>query len=1083
VCLDDLAHLVMGELPGDRIATVDAHCAACPSCRAERELLARSAALVAADAPKLAPLLALSDARQQALREAAAAGVASATGGSQLTVGRADASSILNSTGTPAAIRPFWTVRRLAGAAAAIVAVTAGGQWLWRSYDLGGRGKPRELQPWHVAQGERGRKTRNLDLEPSVGASLPAAEPAEVGAGGAAFVSGPDALNSNAPGHELTHREQPHDALVDRLSAATDARDTVAARAAIDAIARQKVELDPAQIASLSVDLAQAEQPELALELLRLAPRADTLDDSTRDQLKRVGRFVEGTLPEASKKDVREQLDALGYLASEDAEETLTEEHLVTLRELGYTVPSDDVAAAGASALRPVTLALDNFTVDSLAETPALNVPLSVLDSMSGTVSITGTPELSAGFATSVVGYSTPVVLESTTLSMAVNGADFAYPGTTYDFPDVATSTALSLAKSNNDTLVMKRIGDTAVWIASDTDGANEPARGAVADPRMQQLALAAFLANVSIVAPSDLVAFEGALGRTAASGGTVDVDAIVKSFLAKLAPQQGEAPRDMFFRWFGDHAVVPTRVDCRSTFGMDVDSASYNLARAYLAKGTLPPKAAIRTEEFVNAFKQGLAAPAADSSAAADRGADAIATGSSADVFALTTELAPSPFGAGKHLLRVGLKAREIDRAARKPAALTFVIDVSGSMNEGGRLELVKQSLRLLVAQLDERDSVGIVVFSENARIALAPTRGSDRERILAALDPLRPEQSTNAGAGLRLGYDLAIAALSPDADNRVVLCSDGVANAGITDPDQMTARIRECKGKRIGLTTVGVGMNNLNDALLEQLAREGDGNCHYVDGIQEAKELFVDKLTGTLTTVARDAKIQVEFEPGAVVAFRQLGYENRALNHQDFRNDRVDAGEVGAGHEVVALYELDLAPDAAGPLATVRCRYEDPRTASVREQARICFAAEAARSAGEMGPRFRLAAAVAEFAELLRQSVHARDGSLAGVLRLAEPLVAELPEDKDVPEFVALVQQAARLPDLLPPRTAIVRCVDELKRTRCLEQELRRLDPPQQAANDSLLRQLEQQNQDLERALRAALTQAATPPTGSRK
>ena len=281
---------------------------------------------------------------------------------------------------------------------------------------------------------------------------------------------------------------------------------------------------------------------------------------------------------------------------------------------------------------------------------------------------------------------------------------------------------------------------------------------------------------------------------------------------------------------------------------------------------------------------------------------------------------------------------------------------------------------------------------------------------------------------------------------------------------------------------------MNNHNDALLEQLADEGDGFCAYVDRDEEAQKIFVDKLSGTLITVARDAKIQVEFDPKAVRRFRQLGYENRALAHRDFRNDKVDAGEVGAGQEVVALYEIELARDApreSSPLATVRCRYEVPRSREIPgegriiEQARQVFVAEQAATAQAASPRFRLSMAVAEFAEILRQSIHARDGSLADVQRFAEPLVAELPNDPDVPEFVALVKQAARLPDLLPRRNDLCRAVDELKRVRCWQEELRGLprvdDPARDRANDELMRQLEEQNRRLEEALRNALENAA--------
>lgn len=578
--------------------------------------------------------------------------------------------------------------------------------------------------------------------------------------------------------------------------------------------------------------------------------------------------------------------------------------------------------------------------------------------------------------------------------------------------------------------------------------------------------------------APSDVLRFQSkvalALGispETPASDVERDRDAIVREFLDRLSRRQNEPPRDMFFRYFGDHPFVSTRIDSMSTFGMDVDTASYALARAYLAKGMLPPKVAVRTEEFVNAFRHDLAPPNGD-----DRDDK-----SSHDVFAIHTEVAPSPFGdEGQLLLQVGLKARVVPKSQRKPVALTFVIDVSGSMSWDGRLELVKHALHLLVSQLDERDTIGIVSFETKAHRILAPTNASKRERILASLDQLRPEGSTNVDEGLRYGYEMALEQLRSGAENRLILCSDGVANEGVTDPKVLSARIDECKSKYIYLNCIGVGMGNHNDALMDQLADEGDGWCAYLDRIEEAKKIFVDRLTGTLMTVARNAKIQVEFDPASVRRFRQLGYEKRALAHRDFRNDRVDAGEVGAGQEVVALYEIEPKADAAGPLATVRVRYEDPAATPaakeagapvIREQARQVFAAEAAPTLGKTTPRFRLSACVAEFAEILRQSVHARDGSFGAVARLAEPLVDELKGDPDVPEFVALVQQAARLPDLLPPRNEMVRCVDELKKLHCWREELR---DQRNDADEQLMRQLEEQNRRLEQALRDALDRA---------
>ncbi|MSR45462.1 MAG: DUF3520 domain-containing protein [Planctomycetes bacterium] len=1127
--LEEVTHLILGELPTERVAAVEAHCAACATCRAERELLAKSAELIRKEAPSIAPLLQLSNARQQALL--AAAGASSGGGGGSLT-----------------RVHGFWNARRLTAAAAAILTVCVTGNWMWRRYDVGVDRCQMTAEAELLAS--RGAAT-HLDARAGDTSTHP------VGSGAFAYGPGISSADSLAtlnperspvetPAADAFADETRDSELATKLSDAVAAGDRDAAKNAVKELQKSGESIAPATIAALSIELAQNDQAEVAVELLEQLPRLEELDDKTADRMRRVAGYVRGQLPKDGAEIDVAALRALGYLGGEEAAED----------------PEQTVFAADLEKVVGEARAL--ATPSPTGNTPSLNMKhkdgselepseLALLEGARRSARLVRS-ELPPGSPTTNPPAPAAGAIELDLLERAVNAANFNYPGTTYDFPDVATSTASALAKLKQvmlapdqsiDSLgatpglstplsalsspsesagpiplpVVSGLGQSqsiffndaaaeASWKVSHPTGAGDPflvdgadgdirgsttnyfdaavltaplfgdalvdsyfcgtwaADGAASpDPRLAQVVLA----RLALAAPSDLARIEGELQRAAATGRTIDVDAVVKLFLDKLSPRQGETPRDMFFRWFGDNAVIPTRIDARSTFGMDVDTASYNLARGYLAKGALPPKAAVRTEEFVNAFKQGLAAPSAIG-----------AEGAVGDVFALSTELAPSPFGEGKHLLRVGLKAREIDRNARKPAALTFVIDVSGSMEEGGRLELVKQSLRLLAAQLDERDTVAIVVFSENARIALPPTRGSNHGAIVAALDVLRPEQSTNAGAGLRLGYDLAIAQLRPDADNRVVLCSDGVANAGVTDPDQLTARIRECKSKRICLTTVGVGMNNVNDALLEQLAREGDGNCHYVDGLAEAKELFVDKLTGTLSTVARDAKIQVEFEPTAVRAFRQIGYENRAIAHADFRNDRVDAGEVGAGHEVVALYELDLATDstgslATGPLATVRCRYEDPRTTTVREQARICFAAEAGSSAGAMPPRWRLDAAVAEFAELLRQSVHARDGSFGAIERLAEPLVAELAGDADVPEFVALVKQAARLPDLLPRRTELTRCVDELKKVRVWQSEWRQVDPPQQQTNSELMNQLEEQNKKLEQALRDALTNAS--------
>ncbi|KAB2953554.1 MAG: DUF3520 domain-containing protein, partial [Thermoanaerobaculia bacterium] len=363
----------------------------------------------------------------------------------------------------------------------------------------------------------------------------------------------------------------------------------------------------------------------------------------------------------------------------------------------------------------------------------------------------------------------------------------------------------------------------------------------------------------------------------------------------------------DMFFRPTGVNPFVDSAEDRLSTFALDVDTGSYTLARSYLERGSLPPAEAIRVEEFVNAQRYDDPAPR--------RGE-----------FTLTAEGAPSPFAPGERyrLLRFAVRARDVAAWQRKPAVLTFVVDVSGSMDRENRLGLVKRALGLLLDELAPEDRVGLVVYGSNGRVLLPHTR--DLEAIRDAVARLVPEGSTNAEEGLRLGYDLADRGYRAGAINRLILCSDGVANVGATGPESILARIGREARRGIELTAVGFGMGNYNDALMEQLADQGDGAYHYVDTLDEARKVFVENLTGTLQTVAKDAKVQVEFEPAAVDRWRLLGYENRDVADRDFRNDRVDAGEVGVGTAVTALYEVRLAPGARGAdrLATLRLRWK---------------------------------------------------------------------------------------------------------------------------------------------------------------
>jgi len=450
-----------------------------------------------------------------------------------------------------------------------------------------------------------------------------------------------------------------------------------------------------------------------------------------------------------------------------------------------------------------------------------------------------------------------------------------------------------------------------------------------------------------------------------------------------------------MFFRNYGVNPFIDADDDRLSTFAVDVDTGSYTLCRSYLDGGHVPPKDAVRVEEFVNYFDYGYAPPAAGS----------------ADPFAIHLEAAPSPFSAGRLLLRVGLKAREIAPADRKSAVLTFVIDVSGSMAREDRLELVKKALRLLVDQLREGDEVGMAVYGSAGRKLLDHCGIERRADILGAIQRLHPDGATNAEEGLAIGYGMARKAFRAGAVNRVILCSDGVANVGNTGPESILATIKEQAAEGVTLTTVGFGMGNYNDVLMEQLADKGRGHYAYVDTLSEAKRVFVRNLTGTLQVVARDVKVQVEFNPDMVRAYRLVGYENRDVADQDFRNDKVDGGEVGAGHSVTALYELKRWPDKQGPLATVRVRYKDPDGGEAREAAGSIASSDAAAQFEAASDATKLAASAAGFAEILRASYWARGARLEDVLALARRCEDRCDGNEDVKDLVRLIRRTVEL------------------------------------------------------------------------
>ena len=455
-------------------------------------------------------------------------------------------------------------------------------------------------------------------------------------------------------------------------------------------------------------------------------------------------------------------------------------------------------------------------------------------------------------------------------------------------------------------------------------------------------------------------------------------------------APAQ---PRDMFFESKGTNPFVITEDDPQATFGLDVDTASYTLTRNYLNRGTLPPAAAVRVEEFINAFPNNVAA---------DRG------GNRESAFAVRVDGAPNPLHSGYHIIRVAMKAREVDPRERKAAHLTFVIDVSGSMAREDRLGLVKRSLALLVDKLDERDTIGVVVYGTNGRRVLAPTSVGNRDRIMAAINRLTPEGSTNLQEGLDLGYEMAMESFTRGASNRVVLCTDGVANTGQTEVDALLSRIRSETKRGVDLMALGFGMGNYNDALLQRLADEGNGQYAYIDDLGEARAFFLRKLTSVLEVVARDAKAQVEFNPARVERYRLLGYEKRDVADRDFRNDAVDAGEINSGHSVTALFEVKLKGGAdSGRIGTARIRYKTgPRSEGVEFSREIADEA-VVRSFDKASPAFRTAYVAARFAEHLRKSTWVKDESLASLQTIAD----ELPEATQTSELADLIRRAVKL------------------------------------------------------------------------
>lgn len=432
-----------------------------------------------------------------------------------------------------------------------------------------------------------------------------------------------------------------------------------------------------------------------------------------------------------------------------------------------------------------------------------------------------------------------------------------------------------------------------------------------------------------------------------------------------------------------------PTIAQRFSTFSIDVDTASYTLVRKWLlTERTLPPPGLVRVEEMLNFFTYQYPNPAA------------------AHPVSVTSEVAACPWNPQRRLLRVGLKSKPVELGSLPPAHLTFLVDVSGSMQAPDKLPLVKRSLGLLTEQLRAEDTVAAVVYAGAAGLVLPPTSGANRRAILDAIDRLEAGGSTAGGEGLRLAYATAHTMFRQGANNRVILATDGDFNVGVSSDDELIRLVESERNRGIFLTVLGYGMGNLQDGKLEKIADHGNGHYAYVDSILEARRVLVEEVGATLQTVAKDVKVQLEFDPAQVASYRLVGYDNRRLTEEEFRDDRKDAGDLGAGHAVTALYEIVPAVTTTPLTAatfTVRVRYKQPESEQSVE-ATWPGTAETATPSTD----FRFAAAVAEFGLALAGSEGA---SLASALSQAAAAAAG---DQRREEFVALARRAAEVSSL---------------------------------------------------------------------
>lgn len=444
------------------------------------------------------------------------------------------------------------------------------------------------------------------------------------------------------------------------------------------------------------------------------------------------------------------------------------------------------------------------------------------------------------------------------------------------------------------------------------------------------------------------------------------------------------------------------------STFSVDVDGASYSNVRRFLNQGLLPPAGSVRVEELINYFHYDYPQPEGD------------------DPFSINTELAECPWNKNNKLAMIGLQGKKIATENLPASNLVFLIDVSGSMEDENKLPLVKSSLKLLIEQLREQDRVAIVVYAGSAGLVLAPMTGDKKQKIRDALDQLHAGGSTAGGEGIQLAYKVAKENFKKDGNNRVIICTDGDFNVGASSDAALVDMIEKERESGVYLTVLGYGMGNYKDNKMQQLADKGNGNHAYIDNIDEAKKVLVNEFGGTLFTIAKDVKLQVEFNPAYVRAYRLVGYENRMLNNQDFNNDKKDAGEIGSGHTVTALYEIipvgvesefiegtdelkyqqTARKNTSNELMTVKFRYKKPDG----DKSLLIVHPVKENASQSVSENFRLVTAVAQFGMLLSNSEFKQASSFASAQSLATGAIGS-DEEGYRAEFISLISKAKKL------------------------------------------------------------------------